>query len=179
MIDSTKLKAARGASLVELVTTLAVLVLVTFTVTVYSVDWVARERGRGESAKLMAYMQTARMEAVSRNRPCILVLDTASRSLRVMDSAGTSDLSDDILISQMALNDRLTFESPVSGPGPVTLSAGSGSTYLATFQPDGTVPSGAGFVSMRSGSRYDRVTLFVAGAAKLERWNGSAWSQGS
>ena len=179
MIDSSARADERGLSLVELLITLAIFALVAMTAALYSTDSIARARGREESYKLLSFLQTARMEAVSRNRACTFVLDTAGRTIRVMDSAGTSDPSDDTILTQVALDKRVTFTSPVSGPGPITLVSGSGATWLATFSPEGTVPGGAGFVSIKSGSRFDRVTLFAAGAAKVERWTGSAWSQGS
>jgi hypothetical protein len=51
----------------------------------------------------------------------------------------------------------------------------SGSTYGATFASDGSLSAGAGIVAVLGGPAIFRVSLYGAGGAAVERWDGTSW----
>jgi Tfp pilus assembly protein FimT len=168
----------RGVSLPEILATIAVAALVVGTAAAMSVHWLGREDNRSAVYTLRTQMQIARVQAVSRNRACRLLLDTSSRRVRILDLNDPANSTDDLLLAETTLSTKIQFASPTGGP-PVTLAAVSGTVYQATFAPDGSVPAGAGAICLLGGDRYNRITLLGAGGTKFERWDGNAWVQGS
>jgi Tfp pilus assembly protein FimT len=143
----------------------------------FSLQWSAREEMRGSIYSVQTYLQTARMQAVSRNRSCQFRIDTATRRLQVFDLNDPANSGDDILLSQTTLSPRVSLSRPDTGD-PVTLALVSGTTYQATFAPSGIVTSGTGLVSIFGGSRFHRIDLFAAGATKIWNWDGASWVAG-
>lgn len=164
----------RGFSLPGLLLTLAIAGMIATLSVTYAVGWLGRAESRGAVYAMQTFLQRARMEAVSRNRPCRFTVDTATRWAGVYDLVDVSDPTDDILLSDTTLSSKVSFARPDTGPA-VTLASVSGSTYGATFASDGTVSAGSGFVSLLGGDGYFRVSLYGAGGAAVERWNGASW----
>lgn len=168
----------RGATLAEMMTVLAVAGVLLAGATTVSITWSGREAARRASYDVRTYFQLARAHAVSRNRACRVLLNTASGALQVWDLNDPAISGDDIRLAAMTLSNGIKFQRPDLST-PVTMSLVSGTIYEAVFAQDGTVTSGAGVVSIKAMDRFDQVTLYGAGGTKLERWNGSAWVMGA
>jgi len=165
--------------MVELLVVATLASLVVVSAVTFAHPWLARERMRSAIYDVQTYVQLARVEAVNRNQACRFVIDTDARTLWVMDTVGTSTRSDDDVLFNRALPDKVTIERPDVG-APVTLDQiGTSDSYEVEFNPDGFVSSGAGVVVLLGGERYGRVTVFGAGGVLVERWDGSSWDAGS
>jgi prepilin-type N-terminal cleavage/methylation domain-containing protein len=164
----------RGFTISEVLVVLALAALVLTISFTQAIGWIARAESRSAVYSVQSFLQRARMEAVSRNRACMFTLDTATRQIRVVDLVDGSINSNDILLSNTTLSEKISFARPDSGAA-VTLASISGSTYGATFGSDGSLSAGAGIVSVLGGPGYLRVSLYGAGGAAVERWDGTAW----
>jgi Tfp pilus assembly protein FimT len=167
----------RGASLVETLVVLALAGVALAAGTNTSIDWMAREEMRSSVYSVQTYLQTARLQAVSRNRSCQFRVDASTRRIEVLDLNNPLSPTDDILLSQTTLSPKVSFARPDSG-SPITLGLSSGTTYQATFTPDGIVTSGVGTIAILGGTRYDRIDLYAAGGTKIWRWDGASWAAG-
>ncbi len=168
----------RGITLTELLIVLAIASLGLLAVGTYAVPWIAREGLRSAVYDVQTYMQLARIEAISRNRDCRFVIDTATNRISVLDTAGTTAIGDDILLYEADLPDTVSFARPDTGSA-VTLNNVSGSVYQTLFGNDGIVSLGTGEVVLFGGSQYKRVQVFGAGGIRIQKWNGTAWAIGS
>jgi prepilin-type N-terminal cleavage/methylation domain-containing protein len=166
-----------GLTLIELMMVVALAGLVLASTLAISVPWIARESMRSAVYDVQTAVQTAKIEAVSRNRPCRFVIDTSTRIAQVFDGMGTSTTTDDVLLHDTQLTSSVSFARPDSGSA-VTLDNVSGSTYQTVFESDGTISLGTGVVCLFGGDRWGRIELFAAGGMHTERWNGSAWETG-
>jgi len=174
-MDATKRsRFESGYTLSELLVVLAMVALVLMLSLTYAIGWIGRAECRGGVYAMQSFLQRARMEAVARNRACRFTVDTATRKMRVYDLVDVASNSDDLLLSDTTLSPKLSFARPDPGAA-VTLSSISGTTYGATFASDGSLSAGAGVVTLLSGEGYLRVSLYGAGGATIERWNGAAW----
>ena len=169
--------AQRGASLVEILVFVVLLGIVVLIAAGLSPTMLGREDSRGAASTVQAFAQLARMEAVGRNHACLFAVDAASRTLEVVDLNNPADPADDLLISRTQLSSRVRFAAP-SGTA-ISLATLSTGRYGTVFTSDGAVQSGAGFVSIGGGERFDRVTIYGAGGMAAERWDGSSWVTGS
>ena len=168
----------KGITLTELLIVLAVASLGLLAVGTYAVPWIAREGLRSAMYDMQTYMQLARIEAISRNRDCRFVIDTASNRIGVLDTAGTASLGDDILLYESDLPDTVSFARPDTGSA-VTINHISGTIYQTLFGNDGIVSLGTGEVVLFGGSQYEKVQVFGAGGIRIQKWNGTAWAIGS
>jgi prepilin-type N-terminal cleavage/methylation domain-containing protein len=165
---------ARGFTIPELLVVLALCaVVLTLTVT-YAIRWLGRVESRGAAFTIESFLQRARMEAVSRNRDCRFTVDTATRRVRVIDLMDPADTGDDLVVADATLSTKVDFARPDFG-SPVTLTFISGTTYGATFASDGSLAAGTGLVSLLGGDGFLRVSLYGAGGASVEQWDGSNW----
>jgi len=172
-------KAEAGMTLIELVIVVAVAALLMVAVTAYSVPWLQKEAMRSATFDVQTHMQLARIEAVSRNRPCRFVVDTGQAKMEVYDGNGTPLTTvDDILLHDADLPSNVTFTDPLSGSAVTLESLGSG-VYQTVFASDGVVTSGSGAVKLHGGESYSQVSVFAAGGVQVAKWSGSAWYAGS
>ena len=169
----------RGMTLIETLLVVAVASLALMATAAYSVPWIAREKMRGAVYDVQLYMQLARVEAVSRNTDCRMVVDTASGTLQVLDSIGTAGIYDDILLYQRSLPDSVEFNRPDIGSAVTLAQIGGSDSYQAIFTSNGTVTSGIGEVVIHGGEQYGKVSVYGAGGTQVEKWNNGAWHVGS
>lgn len=168
-----------GMTLIELVVVVAVAGLLMVSVTAWSVPWMQKEAMRSATFDVQTHLQLARIEAVSRNRPCRFVVDTGQGKMQVYDGNGTSGTtSDDILLYEAALPTNVSFTDPQSGAA-VTLQALGSGVYQTVFASDGIVTAGTGAVKLHGGEAYSQISVFAAGGVQVAKWSGSAWSVGS
>jgi prepilin-type N-terminal cleavage/methylation domain-containing protein len=166
--------AERGYTISEVLVVLAIAALLLTVSFSQAIGWIGNAECRGAVYSVQSFLQRARMEAVSRNRACMFTLDTATRRMQVLDLVDGVSNSDDILVSDTTLSSKLGFARPDSGAA-VTLALISGTTYGATFGSDGSLSAGAGIVAVLGGPGYFRVSLYGAGGAAIERWDGTSW----
>ena len=172
------MRGERGMSLAELTVVMVLVAVVTTAVATYSIPWLGREEMRGAVYTIQEYLQLARVQAVSRNRDCRFLIDSASRQVSVVDLNDPATSSDDILLYSATLSSRVTFARPDTGAA-VTLASVSGNLSQATFASDGSVSAGAGLIAVQGGDGNYRINIYGAGGLRVERWNGSAWVAGS
>jgi Tfp pilus assembly protein FimT len=171
-------RAEAGLTLVELLLVLA-LAAVSLLIALDSFSvWNGREEMRGSVYTIQTFLHLAQAEAATRSRDCRFLVDTASRQIQVVDLNGTASTTDDIVVTSAKLPAVVTFADP-SGGTPVTLELQSGTTYGTTFSSDGAVSAGEGVVCVSGNNLFSRVTVYGAGGTRVERWDGSAWNQGS
>jgi Tfp pilus assembly protein FimT len=166
-------------TLIETLLVVAVAALVLIATAAYSVPWIAREKMRGAVYDVQLYMQLARIEAVSRNQDCRMVVDTSGGTLAVLDSNGTSSTADDLLLYSRRLPDSVEFDRPDSGSAVTLPQIGTGSRYQAIFASNGTVRNGGGEVVLHGAEQYGKVSVYGAGGTQVEKWNNGAWHVGS
>jgi prepilin-type N-terminal cleavage/methylation domain-containing protein len=163
-----------GISLAEVIVVMAVFALFATAALSFALPWLGREEMRGAIYQVQQALQIGRGQAITRNRDCRFLINTATRQIDVVDLNDPLNLSDDILLQRLSLSDGVSFARPDVG-APVTLALLSGTTYQATFASDGSVTSGAGLIALQGGDANYRVNLFAAGGVRVERWNGSTW----
>lgn len=169
----------RGMTLVETMLVVSAAALMLVATAAYSIPWLARESMRGAVYDVQTYLQLARIEAVSRNRECRMVLNTTGRTLQVFDGNATVSTSDDTQLYTRSLPSSVTFARPDMGL-PLTLSQiGTTGSYQVVFDSDGTVTTGTGDVYLFGGNRFGKISIFAAGGTQVERWNGVSWEVGS
>lgn len=161
-----------GMTLIEILIGLAVLSLMLLAVSTYAVPWIAREGTKSAVYDVQTFAQLARIEAVSRNRNVHFEVETALRRLQVVDSNGG------LVLHETTMPDSVNFALPTVGSA-ITLSFVGGKLYRMTFDSDGTVTAGQGYVSLFGGNVYERASVFAAGGVQVEHWNGSSWDAGS
>jgi Tfp pilus assembly protein FimT len=166
-----------GMTLIETLAIVAIVSVMVATTGFYARNWIRAERQRGAVYQLFVQKSRARVEAVDRNRPCRFLLDTQSRTLRVIDLNNVAITSDDEEISSVTLEHGVGFGRPDGGSA-ITLDALPGSQYEAVFAQDGSLASSVGTVGLESGGKYHRVSVYAGGGVEIERWNGSSWSEG-
>jgi len=165
-------------SLPELLVALALGAILLFVGTLVSVPWLAREAMRGALHDASVLLQTARMEAVSRNNACSFRIDLSTRTMSVVNMNDTSTTTDDVILRSRQLPTPVAVAHPDSG-SPVTFEFVSGAVYRVVFDPDGYVTSGAGELVLYGGERFGKVLVYSAGGIRYERWNGSSWAKDS
>jgi Tfp pilus assembly protein FimT len=169
----------KGITLLEVLLVVAAASLLITATAAYTVPWIAREKMRGAVYDVQLYMQLARIESVSRNQQCRIVVDTAGRTLQVLDGNGTSSIYDDILLYRKILPSSVAFDRPDSGAAVTLEQIGSSDSYQTIFDPNGTVDSGVGEVVIHGGDMYGRVSVYGAGGTQVEKWANGAWHVGS
>lgn len=169
----------KGMTLIETLLVVAVASLVLIATAAYSVPWIAREKMRGAVYDVQLYMQLARVEAVSRNQDCRMVVDTGGGIIQVLDTNGTSNTADDLLLYSRRLPASIEFARPDSGSAVTLTQIGGGDSYQAIFASNGTVTNGIGEVVLHGGEQYGKVSVFGAGGTQVEKWTNGAWHVGS
>ena len=155
----------RGMTLIETLLVVSLASLVLIATAAYSVPWIAREKMRSAIYDVQTYMQLARIEAVSRNQNCRMVVDTGSHKLWVLDTAGTSTLVDDIPLYERELPESVSFARPGGGAAVTLAQIGGGDSYQT--------------VVIFGGEHYGRISVFAAGGTQVEKWNNGGWHVGS
>ena len=169
------MKNEKGMTLFELVAVLGLASAALLATATYALPWIARERSRSAVYDVQSYLQLTRIEAVSRNRECRFVVDTATRILQVYDGNATSSTSDDRLLYETTLPTKVTFARPDSGTAVTLSQIGTSTKYQTIFSSDGIVTQGTGLVSVLGGNEYNRVQVYAAGGVTVDRWSGSNW----
>jgi len=170
------MRSQRGASLLELLALLALAGIAVSIAVIGSFDWINAQASRSAVYHVQAALQSGRAEAVARNRACQVRVEPGTGILRIVD-LNLAGPSDDVQISRLELSRTTFFERPDPGDA-VTLPTIAAGVYGATFEADGSVSSGAGGeIVLRGGQDYRRITLFGAGAIRVERWRSSGWSE--
>ena len=172
------MRSEQGMSLAEITVVMVLMSIVVVAAATYSIPWLGREDMRGAIYQVQESMQLARAQAITRSRDCQLRIDTASRTVSVVDLNDPSTSTDDITLETLTLSSRVSFARPDGGPA-VTLANVSGGLYQATFSANGSVSSGAGLIAVQGGDGSYRIDLYGAGGVRVERWDGSAWVLGS
>jgi Tfp pilus assembly protein FimT len=165
---------ARGLTMPELLVVFAICSVLLAVTTSYAIGWLGRVEGRAAAFTAESFLQRARMEAVSRNRDCQFTVDTATKHMRVIDLMDPANATDDLILADVTLSSKVDFARPDFGSA-VTLTLISGTTYGATFSSDGSLSSGTGLVALKAGDGYLRVSLYGAGGAAVEQWDGVNW----
>ena len=167
-----------GLTLVELVVVVAIASLALGMTIVFSTPWIARESMRGCASEMYSFMQLAKIEAVSRNRDCLFVVDTETKTLEVWDTKQVDGGTDDERLYTRSMPSAVSFARPDFGDV-VTLDQMSGTErYQAVFTPDGMVSLGVGAVFIHGGAGYETIEAHAAGGVEIRRWNGNAWQTG-
>jgi Tfp pilus assembly protein FimT len=169
----------QGGTLAELLVAMVVALMALTLGVAYSLPGLAREGMRGAVYEAQTCLRLARVEAVTRNRDCRCVIDTASGVLQALDTLGTSSPSDDRPLHESRLPSTVVIGRPDSGAGITLAQIGMTTSYEAVFSSDGAVALGQGSIHLFGGDRYGRVSVFGIGAVQVERWDGSAWVPGS
>jgi len=172
------MRSESGVTLFETLFVVSMAALVLFATAAYAIPWIARENVRGAVYDVQTYLQLARIEAVSRNRDCRMIVNTTNRTLRVVDSNGTPSPTDDTQLYTRNLPSSITFARPDSGIA-IGFNKLDGSNFDVTYGSDGTVPTGIGTAYLFGGERFVRISVFGAGGTSVERWNGKNWESGS
>ncbi len=172
------MRSEAGTSLAEIVVVMVLMSIVVVAAATYSIPWLGREDMRAAIYQVQQSMQLARAQAITRNRDCQFRIDTAGRTVSVVDLNDPSTSTDDITLATLTLSSKISFARPDGGSA-VTLAVVSGSLYQATFGANGAVSSGAGLIAVQGGDGNYRINLYAAGGVRVERWNGSTWVLGS
>jgi Tfp pilus assembly protein FimT len=154
--------AQRGVGLGEslILVSLATLAVVAATARVLP-GATTHETVRGAAQKVHTQFQFARVEAVSRDRPCHVAVGRDDGIVRVMDSLGTPAPGDDRVLHQTALSRSVS-----------VVAAGGGDGALE-FRPDGS--SDVGCVELFDGVERQRVSVDPTAHLRIERWDGDRW----
>jgi Tfp pilus assembly protein FimT len=169
----------KGMTLIETLLVLSAAALMLVATAAYSIPWLARENMRSAVYDLQTYMQLTRIEAVSRNRECRMVLNTSTRTLVIFDGNGTSTATDDTMLYRRSLPTSVSFARPDAGPAVSLAQIGATPSYQVKFSSDGTVTDGSGTVHVFGGDSYGRISVYAAGGTLVERWDGANWETGS
>jgi hypothetical protein len=170
--------AQRGATLAELLVVLFLLAVTVVVTSPYSLRWLNAEECRSAVYQTQMLLSLARVEAVSRNRPCRFEIDDQSRRVAVFDLNDPGNNADDIPLADIELPTRVAFSDP-EGAAAITLAVLGGSRFGAVFEPDGVVSSGTGYIIIQGDEAWNRLSLYAAGGTRIERWTGAAWQAGS
>lgn len=170
----------KGMTLTELLIVLAVASLVLVATAAYSLPWMERETMRSAVYDVQTYVQLARIEAVTRNRPCRFAVNPTTGVIAVLDTMGTpGNIADDEILYRTTMPSGVAFARPTTGDAVTLQQVGGTDWYGTQFSSDGLVDAGTGQVHLYGGERYGRVSVYLAGGVQVERWNGSSWEAGS
>ncbi len=168
----------RGMSLIELLAVLGLAGVVLSAVAAGSFLWIRQQASLSAVYHVQSFLQSARVEAVMRNRACRFLIEPASHTVRVVDLNDPALPGDDVQVSSLVLSATSRFERPDPGEA-VSLPEVAAGVHEAVFESDGVVSSGAGGeIVLWGGKRYHRLTLYGAGGVRVERWNGGGWTAG-
>ena len=163
-----------GVTMVELLM-VVVFAAIIVVITLYaSSSFIGRSSMRGATNEMVSFLQLARMEAVSRNRECRFVVNTASRALEIWDSMGTMSTADDVRIHAASVPTAVNFGRPDVGAAVTLDPIGTGS-FQTVIASDGTVSAGVGSVFLAGAQSYGCVDVHAAGGVAMLYWNGSTW----
>jgi prepilin-type N-terminal cleavage/methylation domain-containing protein len=166
-----------GFTLSELLVVLTVATMVMAFAAIAAVPRLANETMRSTLHNGGTLVRAARIEAIQRDRACRFVVDLTARTMSVVDTHGTATTTDDTLLRSAGLPSIVSVARPDAG-SPITFTA-SGSVYHVEFDADGHVASGSGEMVLCSGERYGKLVVYTAGGVRYEKWDGTAWTDGS
>ncbi len=169
----------KGFGLAELIVVVALASLVIGASVAYSIPWMAQETLRIAVQDVRSIVQLARVEAVSRNIACRFVVDTRAGTLRAMDTRGTADRSDDLLLHDAQLPSVIVFARPDAGDVSTMLQIGDTGSYEVVFSSDGVVRQGTGQLFLHGGDSFGSVAVLGAGGIEVSYWDGYDWHPGS
>jgi len=170
----------RGLTILELVIAIVLAVLLITSTLVVSLATLNRGHSRAAIHEIQSLTQLARMEAVSRNRECRVLLSPDSRQVVVTDGLGTVSDSDDIVIRETWLPSTVMFTRPDTGAAINWESLGGTPAWFGLrFAADGTVVAGDGDLFVSGGEHYGRLSIFVSGGTRISTWRNGAWETGS
>ncbi len=106
---------------------------------VSSTVWMAKETMRSAVSDVGGMMQLTKIEAVSRNRDCHFVIDTATGTLEVRND-------EDELLHSRSLPANVVLDRPDLGSVVTLELIDASESYQAVFTSDGVVSSGAGAI---------------------------------
>ena len=169
----------RGLTLLELVIATVLAIILVSLAMVVSIATIQRGRTRGVAHEIQSMAQLARMEAVSRNRQCLVLLSPEAGQVMVTDGQGTPASNDDILLRETKLPSSIAFQRPDSGNSINWESLGGSPVWFRlVFSPDGTVASGDGDIFLKGDEHYERLSIFVSGSTRIWSWKEGAWQVG-
>jgi len=169
-----------GMTLIELLGVIALAILLISVTIVVSLSTLNRSGSRGAIQKVQSLAQFARMEAVSRNRDCRVLLSPELRQLMVTDGRGTPTGDDDVVLQRAALPTSVVFGRPDPGDAVGWRSlGGSPEWYGVRYGADGTVAEGDGDLFVQAGESYGRLSVFVSGATQVATWKNGNWHTAS
>ncbi len=166
-----------GVTLSELLIVLTLATMIMAVGAVATVPRIASESMRGVLHNSGTLVRAAQLESIKRNRACRFVVDLTGRTLSVVDTNGTTTLTDDTTIRSLTMPSIVSVARPDTG-SPITFTTASG-VYYVEFDPDGHVSTGAGEIVLCSGARYGKVAVYSAGGVRYEKWDGLSWVAGS
>ena len=165
--------------MLELVITIVLAIILVSLAMVVSLATIQRGRTRGVAHEIQSMTQLARMEAVSRNRECLVLLSPEAGQVMVTDGLGTLASNDDILLREAKLPSSVAFMRPDPGSSINWESlGGSPAWFRLVFSADGTVASGDGDIFLKGGENYERLSIFVSGSTRVWSWKEGAWQVG-
>jgi len=183
---SERLAPAAGFTLLELVVTLAVILLAVLMVAPNMGPFMARvklDRATRETASLFA---RARMEAIKTGNPVVVRPDAATQSLESFadvnrdgvfnPTPGVARNTTDYTLARISLPHRIELGAPGSQTALDGLTV-RGGERLAMFQPDGSItdPGAVRLADDRGHYREIRIEPQVTPRTRIRIWDGSAW----
>ena len=161
--------------MIELVVVVSTMSLVMAAAAAVSVPIIARENMRSTVYDIQTFLQLAKLESVSRNRPCRFVVNTKRHRLFVLDGQGTSTMNDDRVLYEKKLPSSVVFARPDGNGQAIDIDKINGFTYQTVFTSDGFVSDGAGSLYLHDGESYQALSVYVAGGLQAADWNGHEW----
>lgn len=165
-----------GVTVLQLLSVIAVGMMILAAGALAIVPWLAREVMRGSLHNAGTLVQVARTEAVKRNHGCRFVVDLSTRAMSVVDTNGTESPNDDRVLRRAQLPSVVGVARPDGGPA-ITFTTESDAVYVVEFDPDGSVSTGAGEMVLYAGDSYQKLAVYAAGGMRYEKWDGSSWTR--
>ena len=169
---------ASGFTLIELMVVLAILAMAASFTAPHLQKWMRSYRLKGAVMDLHSNMQLAKANAVKENRPWLLQFD-ASGTYTVIQCL-TNTCADGTLNSDYRVSKTVHFAS-VYGNEILFKNPASSTLFERNplvFERNGTtLNAGFAYLSNAVYSSYYRVgTEYIAGAVRIQRWNGAEWN---
>lgn len=165
-----KLTDNRGFTLVELVVTLAIFGIMLAIALPSFLSYLPTMRLKGAARDISSTLQSARMEAVSRNTNCNVSFDINNKSYTVSCTDITTTLSTDISFGWGTdVNKDIGGDSlPSDG-----IALNNDTCYFASR---GTVSAGSIYIKNTKNESY-AVVISSGGRVDIRRWDGTTWVQ--
>jgi prepilin-type N-terminal cleavage/methylation domain-containing protein len=186
----------RGMTLLELLVGLAILMLTVLIGFPALQKTIARAQLEGTAQEMMAVMRQARLEAVKRSRPVVVVLEAGEGRMRAFidfhdalgaansdllftPKAGVPELNTDYIVSDVRLGKNVEVGGPVGDALPVDGFTDRGDGPRAVFNSDGSVTDVGAFRihDTRDNFLEIRAEPAATGRLQLRKWlpTDNAW----